>query len=315
MKSNILKYSILVVLCTILLFNLTGCSGSSGVDQLAGNWNWPSRNTDDASDVTASDIYIGTSALEMNFVQDATPSTVYASNGLILLVEMKNKGASDLNGKVYLSGYDTNIINMDNKESSISLMGKSKFNLEGDYSTLTFSSTSIALPDGTDSYNPTFVLTGCYDYSTIASPIVCIDPKPQQITQNKACTPQSVGLGGGQGGPVSVTSVNVDALPDKSRFKITVQNVGSGEVVETAHCPYSLNYLDLNTVDYQVSLSNKPGTECQPKSPIRLINGQATIYCMFDVDGQDAYKAPLQIKLDYGYMNSIQKDIDVRSLY
>lgn len=317
-QSYLLRYTTFFFLVALAV-SFAGCTGqpAEGENQLGnGGWNWPGRNRNtDTGQPSASDIYSGTTGLEMTFVEDATPDTVFQGNGLVLLMELRNKGAYPIDGWVYLSGYDKNLITMDQTRVPISLEGKSRFNLEGGYSTMTFSSTSISLPEGSDVYSPNFVTTACYDYETVATPIVCINPNPQKLTQTESCTPRAVSMGGGQGAPVAVTNVDVEALPQKTRFKITIQNVGDGDVVATGKCPYDLSYLDLNSIDYDISLSNVPSAQCQPQSPIRLINGKATIYCIFDVEGQDAYQAPLSINLQYGYMSTVQKEVNIKYLY
>ena len=57
--------------------------------------------------------------------------------------------------------------------------------------------------------------------------------------------------------------------------------------------------------------------ECDPKPPVRLdSSGRAIIYCKttgFDFYGQSAYKTPLNIRLSYGYMNSVMRPIEIRS--
>jgi hypothetical protein len=314
--TTVKKFLALIFLASVVLFS--GCTqNADGEDVKLGNgWNWPGQNSNaEEGQPSASDIYSGTRGLVMEFVEDATPDSIFQSNGLVLLMELWNKGAYPVDGRLYLSGYDKNLMTMDQTRVPVSLEGKSRFNLEGGYSTVSFASTSISLPEGSDTYTPNFVVTGCYDYQTVATPIVCIDPNPQKTTQAQSCTPRSVSLGGGQGAPIAVTNVDVEALPEKTRFKITVQNVGNGDVVNANKCPYDLSYLDLNSIQYDISLSNIPSAQCQPKSPIRLINGEATIYCIFDVEGKDAYQAPLSIKLDYGYMTTTQKEVNIKYLY
>src|SRR3989344_5709015 len=57
--------------------------------------------------------------------------------------------------------------------------------------------------------------------------------------------------------------------------------------------------------------------DCDPKPPVRLdSSGRAIIYCKtagFDFYGLSAYKTPINIKLSYGYMNSVSMPIEIRS--
>ncbi|MFH1850530.1 MAG: hypothetical protein ABH879_10225 [archaeon] len=207
---------------------------------------------------------------------------------------------------------------------------------------------SIALPSKggkpvVDSYSPKFTITACYAYETEASPVVCVDPDPYSITHEKSCRVGEVtGLGmGGQGAPVSISGVSTEIVPGKAIFEIRVSNSGQGRVITKeavtqggsssapsagAKCPFNLGYSDLNLVDYVVtfqgddisSTANRAASTidegCQP-GRIRLVNGKGTLYCRFNVDRDqaDAYKTPLQINLQYGYMSAADRDIEIKS--
>ena len=127
--------------------------------------------------------------------------------------------------------------------------GKNVYNIEGGLGNVEFKSGSIALPTGVDRYNPPLVATACYEYKTLASPEVCVDPGFYELTsEQKACQVQDFGLSGGQGAPVAVTFVNVDMVGSKVVFEIDVANVGGGRVVSPraslAKCPIGLRYDD-----------------------------------------------------------------------
>ena len=122
----------------------------------------------------------------------------------------------------------------------------------------------------------------------------------------------------------SLAFAKAQATPSDMIFRIHISNVGGGQVFDTAayqSCPFNLQYGDLNKVYVeQVTLGTGqgPGTvpyECKPSNPVRLVNGQATIFCKFAQDSaKPAYQTPLNIKLAYGYKNSIQKQIEIQNL-
>jgi len=273
------------------------------------------------------EIYTGTRGLVMNFVRDLPPAKIYDTTTLALIAELRNKGTSDItNCMLHLSGFDDSIVRIQRKEQPCGeLDGKSPLNPEGGFNTAEFTASTIELPEGTDSYKPKFVLTACYDYETIANPVVCIDPNLYSIQAvEQACTVQDVSMMGGQGAPVSVSRVDVDMMKEKVLFKIHVTNSAGGRVFRTglskrgfgAHtCPFNLEYDDLNIVDYNIDMRGGSLIKCSPQlnnAPrVRLVENKATIFCTFDIRGDYAFTTPLNIRLGYGYMESISKDVEI----
>ena len=280
------------------------------------------------------EIYRGNEGLRMDFMQDAPPREIYDEGTLNMIVELENRGTYDLSGSncmLHLSGYDNTIIRTLDPDQFCGdyFEGKSTFNPEGGYSTVEFTSDYIKLPQGTDVYEPNFLVSACYRYKTIANPEVCIDPSLYSLSAiQKACLVRDVSVGGGQGAPVAVTRVDVDMLKDKVQFTIYVSNVGGsggrGRVLrpgvsitgQSAHsCPYNLDYDDINIVDYSVDFRGGSLLRCSPTvhglSQARLINDQAKIVCLFTTSGEEAYVTPLQIELDYTYLDSIEEEVRI----
>ncbi|HIH24426.1 TPA: hypothetical protein HA251_05305, partial [Candidatus Woesearchaeota archaeon] len=86
-------------------------------------------------------------------------------------------------------------------------------------------------PVGLDQTTQNLLLTSCYQYTTFADPIICVDPDPTSENR-KVCTPQSRTWGGGNGAPVAITSVEQENTPRKIIFHINVRNVGTGTVYD-----------------------------------------------------------------------------------
>ena len=272
------------------------------------------------------DIYVGTKGLDIKLIKDLPPSKVFDTSAINILAELKNQGTSDISGgKCYahLSGYDESIIRGLDKEKfcGSNLFGKSRVFPEGGLDTVEFNTDLIQLPTGVDSLSQKFILTSCYDYETIASPVVCIDPGLFKIKSiQDACTVRDVTLGGGQGAPVAVSRVDVDMLgADKVGFRIHISNVGGGQVLRNGvslsgrgsnSCPFNLDYDDYNIIDYSIQMSGGNMISCSPEH-IRLVNDKASVFCKFDVPGNNAYTTPLQIKLNYAYLDSISKTVEI----
>jgi len=279
------------------------------------------------------DFRTGTQGLYLSFVSNLPPPKLYDREPLNIMVQVENKGTETVGpgDVVFLSGFDTSIIT-DIPLQGVdipTLEGRGPFLPQGGVDTISFrgriqpfSSRRI------DRYVPTLLLTACYHYETIASAQVCIDPNPFAPTSiQKVCTPSTVSTGS-QGAPIAVTSVEVEAAPQKTRFKINVQNVGGGDVFRAGadalrKCsPYAAG-LTFDEVDFirlaDVSISNIHITEtCKPRDNsghLRLVNGQASIYCEYGAPPeQSPFLTPLNIVLQYGYRQSIARQVEIRAV-
>jgi len=137
-----------------------------------------------------------------------------------------------------------------------------------------------------------------------------------------------------QGAPVAVTAVNEEAFATKTQFRITIKNVGNGDVLKTYalsedKCnPFGDVKLQREDVDkvylLYARIGNKP-LQCSPfvdgqvKAQvgfIKLINGEGSIICEFPRSeyslSKTAYISPLEIELRYVYRNTIEKRIQIK---
>lgn len=305
------KRSVLFVIMLVsLMIFLTACGGQRGRDE-------PQFTQFVAS---------GTEGLIFNFVPDQPPNRIFEETPIDVLIEVQNRGTFTIpTANFYLTGYDPAIVSMSGGPVPLSgLEGKSNFQPQGGIDTISFSSSNIILPQGMNSYRPRFLLTACYPYQTVANPVVCIDPRPQDTLSDKACVAQrTYPVGAGQGAPVGIAALEAESTPSGTLFRIHVQNFQPNGVSYSSDaigkCPSGLEYRDLNRIRYQVSLSDGRITgDCKPTNgELRLINGRGTIFCKFanvDAQGGLAYQTPLRVTLDYGYKNSISKDIEIQSL-
>ena len=261
-------------------------------------------------------VYRGNQGLEMRFTRGLPPDKLFDTGDFHALVELINRGTYEVRGRVFLGGIDPNFLGgMDFEKEFGPIEPKSKFIIEGGFDTVEFESPNIYLPEGTDAIPVDLIVTSCYDYRTLANPVVCVDPNRENIiTDRKACTPGTVSLSGGQGAPVAVSNVRAETTGEKAFFRIQIANVGGGQIVNQfslGSCPYALDYDDIDEVSYNIKLSDAPAVKCSPRSPVRLTKGRATITCAFDIPSQFnfAYLTPLQIELHYGYLQSVSKKV------
>lgn len=303
------------------------------------------RDSVSPEDAAQKEVYTGTKGLEMQFMKNLPPSKMYDTSNLDLMIELQNKGTFDLTGRcqLYLHGYDENIIRGLRKTQECGVLEpRTRYNPEGGRNTVDFSTDYLELPEGIDTLPQDFVVTACYEYETIANPVVCIDPTlygPAPL--EKSCQVKDISLTGGQGAPVTVDRVEVEMMKEKVLFKIHISNqaiapssksiLGGkfGSAKETGRrgtvlswhssiidgCPFNLDYNDYNIVDYFVDMTGGSLIRCTPEidgdQRIRLVDNKGVIYCYFDIFGQSAYTTPLNIILNYNYMESISTNVEI----
>ncbi|MFH1591411.1 MAG: hypothetical protein ABIC95_05800 [archaeon] len=333
--------TILIITIVLLIsLALSGCTGQGGRD-------------DDVSSIST-DFHKGTEGLRLQFVEKAPPPVIYDTPGtgglgnpeIVVVAEVHNRGAVDTDAYIYLGGFDNTIIGLPNEyeENPLPLIGRSIYNADGELRIIQFPTSNgadiaggyIQLPPNTDRYQPKLQMTACYDYWTEASPIVCVALNPYRITNKQACRPGTVrGTFGGQGAPVAITGVKAEVIPGEVIFKIGISNSGKGRVIDYLttqgsgfsgyQCPYNLDYMNLNNVEYEVifqrniitSQNTDPGSSmhCQPDK-VKLSNGKGLLYCRFPLDPtqESAYETTVEINLHYGYMDTIYKQLDIRAI-
>lgn len=276
----------------------------------------------------------GSEGLRINFLENLPPQQLFDNEEFNAVIQVENQGSSDVGGagdKIYLSGFDQSIITgISNFGMSVPrLRGKDLFTQNIDVELVSFKGGINLLKNkGLNQFNTPLMLTTCYEYTTLASPQICVDPNPLAPSlKPKVCTAQTVGAGT-QGAPIAVSSVDVLPSPGNTKFKIYVQNVGGGRVLRSgmsalSECsPFFPNtqqlFKDVDYVEVQdvivsdVSIKNS----CRPldDNHLRLQNGQGVFYCEFNrIRGTSAYPTPLIVKLRYNYQTTLLKNLNIYS--
>ncbi|MFC1728500.1 hypothetical protein ACFLZ7_03485 [Nanoarchaeota archaeon] len=305
------KKGVMVLSMVFLLVVSAGCQQIGGVGTRVNQ-----READEIGD----EVHRGIKGITLSFVKNNPPKILYTTTPLSVLVEIKNEGAATVSGgDLHLSGIDQRIVRLDDTLKPFNAEGKSRYNLFGGFEVVEFRSQAVHLPGGTDVYKPTILASACYNYETKASPLICIDPDPYSVLEKEACEVRDVGMAGGQGAPVAVTNVEEEAIPGRVNFKIHVSNQGGGVIIDKSaqsmnRCPGDLQYADIDTVYYTVTLAGQAG-ECKPDNKIKLTDGKGTLFCTFQISGdQPAYQTILNIGLSYGYLSQISTPVEIRSI-
>jgi len=274
----------------------------------------------------------GSQGLTFKFMPFSPPDKIFDNEELRFRIEISNKGAEDVvgtNNRAYVSGFDTSIITgiPTNGVEIPELEGKKVFNPDGSFDNVELLGFIRDLrARNIDKYQPAVLATFCYKYKTIADPNICVDPDPFSTTvSNKVCNFQTQPSLGTQGAPVAINRVDVEAAPGKTRFKIYVQNVGSGDVLHDGadildRCnPYDPKGLDVNDIDFvhidEVVLGDISIIgSCKPldNGYLRLKTSGAG-FMMCEVDGLigPAYTTPLRITVSYNYRETLTTNLNI----
>ena len=289
------------------------------------------------SNTAVEEIRIGNEGIVMSFLPNTPPDNIRvdisAPADIEVALEVKNKGAYPQpedgigapSGKIYISGYDESIVFFPKKEEMLDtkpLEGKSTVNPNGGLDVVSFSDGKIITSNmvDIDRYEPIIQATACYEYVTIASSSVCVDPNPYTTANiRKVCQATDIPLSS-QGAPIAITGISVKAFAKKTQFRINIKNIGNGDIIKKdrlSMCsPSTLikrDDIDKITVD-EVSIGRKQLT-CSPMSgrELRVINGETFMICdLTEFASDSAYLTPIKIKLSYGYRNTIEKKMTIK---
>ena len=224
------------------------------------------------------------------------------------------------------------------KLQELKVGGKSIFNPKGDEEFITLNAQAKRIGAQSETQSSTILATACYPYKTILGASICVDTDIYGMKRGeKACSVRDLKFGDGQGAPVAVTKIETRMLPQddnnvKPHFLIHIKNKGNGQViklseVEKACTEKPLDYKDFNTILIKASLSgvpldcrvNKNGHDEPPEpATIRLKGKEDLVRCTYTntkvIEDKDAYVAPLNIELEYGYTFTISKDIIIEKI-
>ena len=281
----------------------------------------------------------GTEGLSIKLRDDNIPDKIVVDKDrpIKFVLELANKGGYDseianlntLTFAYYLSGFDRSIIaNLDhNKFVQDKYLEKiSEFNPKGGSDIMELEGAILydSILEGT--YKPKINFNFCYEYLTRVSVPVCIDPDIYDDTRSKkVCQVKAVNLDS-QGAPIAVKSVVPEVFSDSMLFRIKIQNVGGGQVVDVTgnnvlKCANAINTFktkDFGLVRKEVFQISGKSLECTPLiggNKIRLHNGVGEIECRIKLSelttGGDSFLTPLELNLGYTYRQTFDKQLNI----
>jgi len=184
----------------------------------------------------------GTEGLTMEIVNNLPPEDIWKNSEFQIGIKLENKGPVEIkSGSITISGLDPRYSFSDEYTKDFSLNARSYDYPEGDQKIISFNVKNTGVPVGSDEYAAAFTARAYYDYGTEASVNVCINPNIYSYinTVDDACEVQDIADTEGQGSPIAVTKVEerISPISENSgsieiEFKLTLENLGKGEVVD-----------------------------------------------------------------------------------
>ena len=272
------------------------------------------------------EVHSGTQGIVLEFMEGMPPNEIYQGRHFEIMLNIYNKGAADIKGGMLKISTEAQQISIEGeRDLRFDIEGKSVFNPEGTQTRKSFRAQAQPLIAQIETYNTPITATACYPYHTEATALMCIDTDIAGMVKNKPCRPTTQVMTGGQGGPVAITSVEPKMTTHKDpekiqpEFLIKLQNKGTGQAMKSlkvydACTGKPLGQDSWNVVEISAEMSDTPLT-CKPE--IIRISTDTTVICSFEQGiekNRGTYTAPLSIKLNYGYMDRIVKNIQVKKL-
>ncbi|MBR9691852.1 hypothetical protein GOV06_03615, partial [Candidatus Woesearchaeota archaeon] len=150
----------------------------------------------------------GYGGLEINIVKGLPPDEVIEKGEFVVGLELKNKGAYDIEGgKIIVYGFEDGYVSLDKFQVNVDIDGKKPGFPEGGFEIVNFNGINHAIPGSADIFLSPFTVRAYYRYQTEAGAEVCINPNIYSYVKTKeiVCEPGAVELSGGQGAPVAIT--------------------------------------------------------------------------------------------------------------
>lgn len=314
------KTIIITSLLIISLF-LSGCIGTFGKKE---------------NPITDIDVYKGTNGLEIEFLKNSPPESIFEGESFQVTTILNNKGAYPINNGTVVLTNEIDYVEAKKNSDNFALKGKEMYDPSNHDIIKDFSLKAIKIDPKSYERNSIILVTACYDYGTKLNTEVCIDTDPynQKIVE-KPCQIKDLSFSG-QGAPIAVTKVITKMLVTdqkkiRPQFQIYIRNDGNGQVIskngdtiKNACGSNSINRSELNGVilkDLRFSeynLSTKKDLDCMPDI-LRLSNKEEYFVCTLKPEKAieekiSTFKTNLYIELEYGYTTTKSKEFKIKKL-
>jgi hypothetical protein len=263
----------------------------------------------------------GTEGLTINFVSQLTPNEISENSFVDIIFELQNKGFSDITEGIYKIITEEEYLRIEKKSGTILLKGKSPYFPEGEIKRIRITGKTNPIDKNLKEMPIKTTFFSCYGYKTILAESLCIDSDIEGIRKNKACTMREISFSG-QGAPVAITKIipktNIREKGTYIEFEIFLENKGEGQAISENYIERACGAKQIERgTDYDkakitAELSNKR-LNCEPSQFIIKKGKETRIVCTQETPLQkiDAYTAPINIEINYGYLTSSTADLKI----
>jgi len=313
------KCTLIITILIITLLITTGCR--------PGTSNSP-QNTGDGFVAKSNN-----KGLVISF-QPGMPHSEYYENEVIPVeVLVKNEGDYNIEygglereSKLFLSGFDTNILQNFQREIILPEMEGMGTDGYGYSAYQNFGSGKIkrnVLNKQMTELNPTIRVGVCYPYKTTGYAEVCINPDIYGERRREGdCTPSSTKVFSGNA-PVKISGVTERFLAYENgklnvRFDITISNVGGGNVWDVRNRNYFFDCGEYMSREDHRKAQNKVRIDkisvssieftCNEATSniIELMGNSKTFTCKGWIPAVESYTTQMQMEFSYGYSDTIE---------
>ena len=268
------------------------------------------------------EIRFNTTALVMNFVEDAPPIELVTGLSYPIYVDIRNFGGYDIPigaAKFYLGGVGDNLKNVETSVQNVNFLDKKTEMQEGGQERLTFAAEAQPWKELPAVFDINLQLSSCYRYATITQTSICVG-KGSAVCSIEG---EKIKTGSNSAGPIQITSLTESIVGNKLYVKFTIENKGLGEVyLPTADCD-KIQVGDINEKakkdQVEIVIEAEEGFSCrlqataEPYGSIDSLSGTThvgQVTCQ-KILPEDTHLSPIKIIISYKYRETTTKSIEI----
>ncbi|MBN1156731.1 hypothetical protein JXA85_03885 [Candidatus Woesearchaeota archaeon] len=308
------KKTIIKIALISLLVILSGCSGIKlpGINLLGRG------NSNQGVIMEQENVCLDNNGLDIRYMDNMPPERIYEDDKFYVSLALMNNGCRNIEKGKFTVSVDTDSLQLEESptgtiEQDISnFRGKSKFNPDPELRTLTYTVDSKRIPQDRKFLEKTITAHACYEYETIASAEICINPfiKDMFDIRNDVCQPGAVTLDETQGSPVVVSKIITKTTAREQgadlEFYIFVKNIGLGKVKEYNEGECSGSQLvkieEVRFSDFTTAGNGFNKIACEPMAIKMRTEDENYVRCKATLlEKKAAYTTLMSIRLSYAY--------------
>ena len=275
-----MKKSFILILALTLSLLLSACGGQN----------------QGQGEVNEIDYKQGTNGIQLEFLENLPPKTLFEESSSTIAVRVTNAGAYDARStEISILGFDQiKIETLETKKSTASLLaGKSTENPAGDQEIINFPIQVKQITDGAEEYEANYFVKASYLYTNELVDTVCINPAPYNTFDSGCDTPDQKTYHG-QGSPLVVSKIEQvtnTGQESELRFTITLSDKGKGQAKSVTFRQASLGGKALTCVFKDTNTLTSIPEEGE----------EVILRCTKILDTTSSYETSLFIQYDYRY--------------